>query len=68
MRDEDRKLHQEIFLRVCKDSGFKMTATDAAIFAAEIIKSHALLVWAAFSDLGLMERLADGTHPYWSKQ
>jgi hypothetical protein len=58
----ERKLKQDIYIRVCKDSGFMLSSTDAAILAAKVIGCHPLEIWIAL-DFDLMNRIASGEHP-----
>ncbi len=58
----DRKLKQDVYIRVCKDSGFKLTSTNAAILAAKSIGCHPLEIWMAL-DMDLMNRISSGEHP-----
>lgn len=62
MRAEQRKLCQEIFISVCRDSKFSMDAVKAAKFAAAVIGTHPLVIWAAM-DMETMDRIAEGSHP-----
>lgn len=58
----ERKLKQDVFIRVCKDSGFMLSSTDAAILAARVLGCHPLDI--AFSlDMDVMEKIAKGKHP-----
>lgn len=63
----DRKLRQDIYLRVCKDSGYQLDMVDAAILAADVIGCHPLDIWMAL-DIDNMIRIADGTHPVCKKE
>lgn len=51
-----------MYIRVCRDSGFKMEMTQAAHFAAKLLGIHPILIWTAFG-LDAMEAIANGTHP-----
>ena len=53
---------QALYVRVCRDSGFRMEAARAAHMVAVILKTDALKVWL---ELGTdnMDRIAAGTHP-----
>lgn len=62
MTPEERKLMQDVYIRVCKDSGFLLNASQAAIFAAKIIECHPLEIWLSL-DFDLMNRIASGEHP-----
>lgn len=58
----ERKLKQSVFIRVCKDSKFTLTSTDAAILASRVLGCHPLDI--AFSlDIDVMEKIAKGEHP-----
>lgn len=59
----DRKLTQDIFMRVCRDSGFTATPLMAADLTASMMKTHPLLVWATFPSFDVMQEIAAGTHP-----
>lgn len=57
-----REKIQAVFIRICRDSGFKMDAARAAVLTARTVGCHPLDVWAAMPDLDTMNRLAAGTH------
>lgn len=59
----DRKMIQDLFIRISKDSGWSLDYTRVAKLAAQILGIHPLEVANAFADLGLMERIAQGEHP-----
>lgn len=58
----ERKQIQDVFIRVCRDSGFKMEASAAAIFAAQLIQISPLEVWTAIGSMDTMRKIAQGTH------
>ena len=60
--DADRKLKQDLYIRVCKDSGFQLESTRAAIIAANALGCHPMEIWMAM-DFDLMNRIASGDHP-----
>jgi hypothetical protein len=62
----ERKLKQEVFIRVCKDSGFMLSSTDAAILAAKVLKCNPIEIMIAL-DFDLMNRIASGEHPVCQK-
>lgn len=62
----ERKLKQDIYIRVCKDSGFQLDSTRAAILAANVIGCHPMEIWMAL-DVDLMNRIASGEHPVCKK-
>lgn len=64
--DNARKLKQDVYIRICKDSGFKLEPTDAAILAAKVLECHPLEIWTAL-DFDNMTRIANGTHPICKK-
>lgn len=55
-----RKQIQEVYIRICKDSGYKLGATHAAKLAASVLKIHPLEVWVAMSSFDTMEAYAEG--------
>lgn len=55
--------YQRFFIRVCKDSGYRMEYTKAAIFAGKVLGVSPLEFWIAFGDLKVMEQIAKGDHP-----
>lgn len=57
-----RKLVQDLYIRMCRDSGFKLDHIRAAHFVAEMLGISALEVWMTM-DMDIMERIANGTHP-----
>ena len=59
----DRKLKQDVFVRICKDSNFHMDYVEVAHLAAKMLKCSPLEIWMAFSSLGQMEEIALGKHP-----
>lgn len=61
----DRPTRQEIqqaYIRVCRDSRFRLELTRAAHLAAAVLGCSAIDVWLAL-DFSNMERIANGTHP-----
>ncbi len=67
MTNEEREELRSLYIRVCKDSNFKMDYIKAAHFAAEVLSTQyltsALDFWIAFGSLELMEQIALGNHP-----
>lgn len=59
----DRELLVQLFIRVCRDSGFRLDYIRAAILAGDIAKRSPLEVWIALGSFDLMERIATGEHP-----
>lgn len=58
----DRKLIQDVYIRVCKDSGFQLDYVAAADLAARVVNCTPLDVMIAFG-LDNMMSVADGSHP-----
>lgn len=58
----DRKLKQEVYIRICKDSNFTMEFDQAARVAGLMLKCHPLEFWIAM-DIKIMQQIAAGTHP-----
>lgn len=59
----DREEIQQFYIRVCRDSQFLISSTDAAVLTGAAMNISPLAVWCAFSGLDLMERIASGKHP-----
>lgn len=59
----DRALIQNTFIRVARDSRFRMDPYEVSHFVARLLNISALEVAFAFSDLQLMESVARGDHP-----
>jgi hypothetical protein len=52
-----------MYIRVCQDSGFGLSAVDSAVITGKAIGVHPLEVWLAFSSLDVMRDIACGGHP-----
>jgi len=63
MTGERRKFIQDLYIRVCRDSGFNMDYIRAAHFAGMVGGFHAMDVWIAMPSLEVMQQIAKGTHP-----
>lgn len=63
MTPERRKFIQDLYIRVCRDSGFMMDFTRAAAFAGKVGGFHPMDVWTAMPDLDTMRKIAAGDHP-----
>ena len=61
--EHSRSRIQEVYIRVCRDSGFGLGAVESAIIAGKSIGIHPLEIWLAFSSLDVMKDIADGKHP-----
>ena len=59
----ERKKIQDVFIRVCRDSGFQLEATRAANLASDALGIHPLQVLTAMGSMEAMERVATGEHP-----
>lgn len=59
----ERKMMQGVFIRVCRDSGFGLSAIRAAQLSALMMKRHPLEIWLAMPSWGVMEEISAGTHP-----
>lgn len=64
----ERNLVQGIFIRVCRDSGWKLDMYRAAALAAKMLGKHPMDIWIAMPDLKTMERVASGQHPVCERQ
>lgn len=63
MTPERRKFIQDLYIRVCRDSLYKMPCEKAAHFAGKVGGFHAIDVWTAMPSLDVMMQIADGKHP-----
>ena len=61
--DSDRKLKQDLYIRVCKDSGWQLEYIQAAKLVGKILNCHPFEVYAAFGDMDNMQKVAAGEHP-----
>ena len=61
--EASRKLRRDLYVRVCRDSGFRMPYDRAAAFVGDMLHTSALDVWIAFSGTDVMQEIASGTHP-----
>lgn len=59
----DRQTLQQIYVRVCRDSGFKLDMHRACALAAAAVGKHPLDIWIAMPSLDVMAAIAAGTHP-----
>lgn len=62
MKPDTPQLIRELYLRVCKDSGYTIGVFSAAVVTAHAIGCHPLDVWLAMPGLSMMEEIAAGTH------
>jgi len=58
-----KKEIQDLYIRVCRDSGFQIEYIQAAILTSRVIGCSALEIWLAFPSLGVMDEVARGIHP-----
>jgi hypothetical protein len=54
---------QDMFIQICKDSGYTMKFTDVAIILAKVVKISAVEIWMAFPSMSVMAEIAVGKHP-----
>ena len=60
----DREYVQKLYIRVCRDSRFLMDYIQAVHFVAQILNTHALVIWTTMAlDFDTMKSIAAGTHP-----
>lgn len=60
---ERRKLIQDMYVRVCRDSGFQLSWEQATKLTAKVGGWHPLDVWMAMPSMDVMEEIAEGKHP-----
>lgn len=58
-----RKEIQMAYIRICRDSGWRMDYIRAAQFVADLYGISALEVWTTFGGLDIMQDIAQGKHP-----
>lgn len=61
--EEERKTRQQLFIRICRDSGWRLSAVEAAKLAGSVLNIHPFEVYAAFGDMQIMDKVASGEHP-----
>ena len=61
--DMNREQIQQLFIRVCRDSGFSLDWIDAASIAARAANISPLEIWIAFGTMQMMGQVARGEHP-----
>lgn len=54
---------QQVYIRVCRDSGFKLDWIRATNLTASIVGKHPMDVWIAIGTIDVMEAIAQGEHP-----
>lgn len=59
----ERKLIQDVYIRVCRDSNWNMPWDQAARFVADMLNIHPLAVGNAFPYIMTMQEIAAGIHP-----
>lgn len=59
----DRTTMQQVFVRVCRDSGFQLDTDRACKLAAKVVGKHPLDIWMAMPGLDVMDAIARGEHP-----
>lgn len=59
----ERKAIQDLFIRLCRDSGFSLDTVRAMQFTALVANIHPLEVWMALPSLDVAEAIAAGKHP-----
>ncbi len=62
-RLDEHKMLQQIYIRVCRDSGFQLDPHRACALAAKIVGKHPLEIWMAMPSLDVMSEIAAGKHP-----
>ena len=54
----------ELYIRTCKDSGYKLHSAEALKFVAKLVSMHPLEYWSKMGvDLIVLEQISKGTHP-----
>jgi hypothetical protein len=63
MDADRRKFIQDLYIRICRDSGWQMEFAQAAHLAGKVGGFHAIDVWSAMPSMTVMEQIARGEHP-----
>ena len=63
----DRKTVQNLYIRICKDSGFYLNYIGAAILTGKVLNISPIEVWCHMGSFDTMQRIAKGTHPVLEK-
>lgn len=59
----DKQKIRDVYIRVCRDSGFSMDSIKAATLTGVVVGCHPLEVWLAMPSLDVMDQIAAGNHP-----
>lgn len=59
----ERKTIQDVYIRTCRDSGWRLDWALAAQVAAAVLGIGALDIWSAVGTIDNMKRIATGEHP-----
>jgi hypothetical protein len=58
-----RKMIQDVFIRLCRDSGFRLSAVAAAQLTGMMLERTPLEIWLSMPSWDVMKEIAAGTHP-----
>lgn len=59
----ERKFAQDVYLRVCRDSGFQLDMFAAANLAAGVMKISTMELWVRMDiPIAVMDQIAQGIH------
>lgn len=60
----ERQRKIDMFIRICRDSGFRMNSASAIILLAKMLRTQPLALWGEMGiDFATLERIASGEHP-----
>ena len=60
---DERAMLQQAYIRVCRDSGFRLDLHRACVIAAEVVGKRPMDIWSAIPSLDVMWKIAAGKHP-----
>ena len=60
--DANRKLKQDLYVRVCKDYGWQIDYIEAAKLVSRILKCNPFDVYDVFGDFDTMHKISKGEH------
>jgi hypothetical protein len=63
MTEDRRKFIQDLYIRICRDSLFKMDFVAAAQIAGKVGDFHPMEVLMALPSMDVMMEIARGEHP-----
>lgn len=61
---QERKFAQDVYVRVCRDSGFSMGFAEACHLTAQLLQISTMELWVRMGlTIAVMDEIATGVHP-----